>query len=173
MVCGKHQHFPLFFWKMLWDGDVTLQCSPGQEFMILLSRLFWVSSLGKKCVCRPLISLWVFLFRICPFIHPQGVQGWALGEKFTLAQGSMSVTPPNNPFLSFPCLCRDTPSLHMIQCRVFHTSLALGQTGVSPLWSQTRVVGLLFDAARVHLEPQTSWCHSGSDLKLCSCLGKE
>lgn len=46
----------------------------------------------------------------------------------------------------------------------FHTSLTLGQTGVSQLGPQTGVVGLLFDAACVHLEPQTSWCHSGSDL---------
>lgn len=116
-------------------------------------------------MCRPLISLWVFFFRVCSFTHPQGVQGWAVGEKFMLAQGSTSMTQPNNHFLSFLCLCRGTPSLHMIYCRVFLTSLPLGQTGVFPLWSQTRMVGLLFDAARVHLGPQTSWCHCGIDLK--------
>lgn len=35
---------------------------------------------------------------------------------------------------------------------------------MSPLGPQTGVVGL-FDAAFVHLAPQTSWCHSGNDLE--------
>lgn len=68
---------------------MSLKCSHG---MILFSKLLWVSSLGKKSVGRPLMPLWVFFFRVCPFTHPQGVQGWAMGEKFMLAQGSTSMT---------------------------------------------------------------------------------
>lgn len=36
---------------------------------------------------------------------------------------------------------------------------------MSPLEPHSGVAGLLFDAACVHLGPQTSWCHSGSDLE--------
>lgn len=67
---------------MLWDGDVTLRCSHGQEFMIFFSKLLWVCSLGRKSVGRPLISLLVFFFRVCPFTRPQDRQGRAVGEKF-------------------------------------------------------------------------------------------
>lgn len=159
VVYGKHQHFPVFFWKTLWDRDVTLECSHG---MIFLSKLLWISSLGKRSVGRTLIPLWVFFFRVCPFSHPQG---WAVGKKFMLAQGSTSLTQPNNAFLSFLCLCRDTPSLYMIQCKQSFSTPDWHWGSVSPLGPQTGVVGLLFDVACVYLGPQTSWCHSGSDLE--------
>lgn len=42
----------------------------------------------------------------------------------------------------------------IVQAEFSHTSLARGQTGVSPFGPQTGVVELLFDAAHVHLGPQ-------------------
>lgn len=131
VVCGKHQLFPTFFWKTLWGGDVTLGCSRGQEFIIFLSKLLWVCSLGKKSVGRPSISLWVLFFRVCPFTHPQDMLGQAVGEKFMLARSSTKMTQPNNPFFPFLCLCTGTPSL--CARRVFPHQFGTGADWCDPL----------------------------------------
>lgn len=85
-----------------------------------------------------------------------------------LAQGSTRIPQLNNfLFISLPVQGHTITICDTYMCKqsfptpVWHWE----QTGVSPLEPHSGVAGLLFDAACVHLGPQTSWCHSGSDLE--------